>query len=104
MNKLLSWRMNPPTNGCSCNKSGRCGMKDPLKCDDPRRLLIHANLYLWRQWRLYGLPAWQDAISILHRARHDVEEEDDALFLETLDVFLSNNTVDVTPIGQELVA
>jgi hypothetical protein len=79
-------------------------MKEPLKCDDPRRLLIHASLYLWRQWRLYGLPAWQDAISILHRARHDVEEEDDALFLETLDVFLKNPAVNIAPIDQELVA
>ena len=79
-------------------------MKDPLKCDDPRRLLIHANLYLWRQWRLYGLPAWQDAIGILHRARHEVEEEDDALFLETLDVALKNPAVDVTLTGQALAA
>jgi hypothetical protein len=79
-------------------------MKDPLKCDDPRRLLIHASLYLWRQWRLYGLPAWQDAISILYRARHDVEEEDDALFLGTLDVLLKNSAVDATPIDQELAA
>jgi hypothetical protein len=79
-------------------------MKDLLKCDDPRRLLIHANLYLWKQWRLYGLPAWQDAMSILHRARHDVEEEDDALFLETLDASLKNPAVDVTLLDQELVA
>ena len=69
-------------------------MKESLKCDDPRRLLIHASLYLWKQWRLYELPAWQDAISILHRARHDVEAEDYALFLENWDVFLKNPTVD----------
>ena len=77
-------------------------MKESLKCDDPRRLLIHASLYLWRQWRLYELPAWQDAISILHRARHDVEAEDYALFLETWDVFLKNPTDDVTAIDQDL--
>ena len=73
-------------------------MKDSLKCDDPRRILIQASLYLWKQWRLYRLAAWQEAMSILHRARHDVEEEDAALFLETLDVFLKNPSIDVAPI------
>ena len=75
-------------------------MEESLKCDAPRRLLTQASLYLWRQWRLYGLPAWQDAMNILHRARLDVEEEDDALFLETLDVFLKNPSGDVTAIDQ----
>lgn len=79
-------------------------MKESLKCDDPRRLLTHASLYLWRQWRLYGVSAWQDAMSILHRARHDVEEEDDTRFLETLDVYLKNPTIDVTAIDQQLAA
>jgi hypothetical protein len=71
-------------------------MKESLKCDDPRRQLTEASLYLWRQWRLYGLTAWHDAMNILQRARHDVEEEDDALFLETLEVFLKNPSADVT--------
>lgn len=79
-------------------------MKESLKCYDPRRLLTHASLYLWKQWRLYELSAWQDALSILHRARHDVEEEDDALFLESLDVFLKNPTVDWMAIDEQLVA
>ena len=65
-------------------------MKEPVKCDDPRRLLTQASLYLRRQWRCYRMPAWEDAMSILHRARHDVEEEDDALFLETLERLLKN--------------
>ena len=79
-------------------------MKESLKCDDPRRLLIHASLYLWRQWRLYGLPEWQAAMNILQRARQEVEAEDDALFLETLDVFLNNTSVDVTAIAVDLAA
>jgi len=79
------------------------GMKESLKCDDPRRLLTQAILYLWKQWRLFGLSPWQDAMSILHRARHDVEEEDDTLFLEALDVFLEKPTMNVRPIGEELV-
>jgi hypothetical protein len=77
-------------------------MKESLKCDDPRRLLTEAGLYLWRQWRLYGLPAWQDAMNILQRARHDVEEEDEALFLETLEVFLKNPSADATATDQDL--
>jgi len=79
-------------------------MEDSLKCVDPRRLLTQASLYLWRQWRLYGLAAWQDAMNILRRARHAVDEEDDALFLEILDVFLKNPSVDVTAIDQDLAA
>jgi hypothetical protein len=79
-------------------------MKESLKCDDPRRQLTEASLYLWRQWRLYELPAWQDATNILQRARHDVEEEDEALFLETLEVFLKNPFADVTATDQDLAA
>jgi hypothetical protein len=79
-------------------------MKPLGKNDDPRRLLMHAGLYLWRQWRLYELEAWQDAMSILHRTRVKVEEEDDALFLETLDGFLNNPNSSLTAGEQELVA
>jgi hypothetical protein len=43
-------------------------------------------------------------MNILHRARLDVEEEDDALFLETLEVFLKNPSVNVTAIDQDLAA
>jgi hypothetical protein len=79
-------------------------MEESLRCDDPRRLLTEARLYLWRQWRHYGLPAWQDAMNILQRARHDVEEEDEALFLETLEVFLKNPSTDVAATDQDLAA
>jgi hypothetical protein len=75
-------------------------MKEPLKCDDPRKLLTHAIIYLWTQWRFYELLAWQDAMSILHRMRHDVEEEEDALFLATLDVFLKDATGHTTPMDE----
>lgn len=51
---------------------------------DPRSVLTHASLYLLRQWRLYRLEAWQDAMSILRGARIDVDQEDEILFLETL--------------------
>lgn len=99
MNSIVSWQVDGPTDG-----PGSTTVRAALPCDDPRRLLTHASLYLWRQWRLYGLPAWEDALGILHRARHDVEEEDDALFLETLDGFLKDATVNVTPIDQEPAA
>jgi len=79
-------------------------MEESLKCVDPRRTLTQASLYLWRQWRLYGLPEWQAAMNILQRARQEVEAEDDALFLETLDVFLNNTSVDVTAIAVDLAA
>jgi hypothetical protein len=79
-------------------------MEESFKCVDPQRLLTQASLYLRRQWRLYGLSAWQDAMNILHRARHEVEEENAALFLETLEVFLNNCSVDVTAIDQDLAA
>jgi hypothetical protein len=79
-------------------------MKPLGKYDDPRRLLIHAGLYLWRQWRLYELEAWQDSMSILHRLRVQVEEEDDALFLETLDDLLEDPSSSLMPAEQELVA
>jgi hypothetical protein len=64
-------------------------MRVSFEYDDPRRILTHASLYLWRQWRLYGLAAWQDAMCILRLARIDVEEEDESFFLENMDVFLN---------------
>jgi hypothetical protein len=79
-------------------------MKPLGKYDDPRRLLIHAGLYLWKQWRLYELEAWQDAMSILHRLRVHVEEEDDARFLETLDGLLKDTNSSLTLAEKELVA
>jgi hypothetical protein len=79
-------------------------MTASIQHDDPRRLLTHASLYLWKQWRLYELAEWQDTLSILGRARHEVEEEDDALFLETLDAFLNDPNIVVDSADFELVA
>jgi hypothetical protein len=78
----------------SCNIRQRWDMRNPYKYEDPRRVVTHASLYLWRQWRLYQLPAWQDAMSILRRARIDVEEEDQALFMENLDLFVVDPVAD----------
>jgi len=41
-------------------------------------------------------------MNILHRARHEVEAEDDALFVDTLEVLPKNPSVDVTAIDQDL--
>jgi hypothetical protein len=57
--------------------------------NDPRQTLTHASLYLWRQWREYDLEALQDSLNILRRARTDVDEEDEALFVKNLDAFLN---------------
>jgi hypothetical protein len=79
-------------------------MRASIQHDDPRRLLTHAGLYLWKQWRRYELTAWQDAMSLLRRVRHEVEEEDDALFLETLDTFLKDTNIGAAANECELVA
>ena len=79
-------------------------MRASIQHDDPRRLVTHASLYLWKQWRIYELAAWQDAMSILGRARHEVEAEDDALFLQTLDAFLEDTNIGAVADEYELVA
>ena len=79
-------------------------MRTSIQHEDPRRLLTHASLYLWKQWRIYELAAWQDAMSLLHRVRHQVEAEDDALFLQTLDTFLKDTNIDAVADECELVA
>jgi hypothetical protein len=57
-------------------------------CVDPERILIHASLYLWKQWRQYPLAAWENAESILRRAHDAVEEEDRIEFVRSLDRLL----------------
>jgi hypothetical protein len=52
---------------------------------DPGRILTHASLYLWKQWRQYPLAAWENAESILRRAHDAVEEEDRIEFVRSLD-------------------
>ena len=79
-------------------------MRALIQHDDPRRLLTHASLYLWKQWRRYELAAWQDAMSILGRVRHEVEEEDDALFLQALESSLADSNINVSSADCELVA
>ena len=53
--------------------------------EDPGRMLTHASLYLWKQWRQYPLAAWENAEDILHRAYDAVEEEDRIEFVRSLD-------------------
>ena len=52
---------------------------------DPGRILTHASLYLWKQWRQYPLAAWENAERILRRALDAVEEEDRIEFVRSLD-------------------
>ena len=56
-------------------------------CQDPGRMLTHASLYLWKQWREYPLAAWEAAESIIRRAYDDVEEEDRLRFVRSIDAF-----------------
>ena len=55
--------------------------------EDPGRILMHASLYLWKQWREYPLAAWEAAESIIRRAYDDVEEEDRLRFVRSMDAF-----------------
>jgi hypothetical protein len=48
-------------------------------------MLIHASLYLFKQWRQYPLAAWENAENILRRAYNAVEEEDRIEFVRSLD-------------------
>jgi hypothetical protein len=59
--------------------------QDPY--EDPGRLLTHASLYLWTQWREYPLAAWENAASILRRAHDAVEEEDRIEFVRSIECF-----------------
>ncbi|MCU1305443.1 MAG: hypothetical protein JWN45_138 [Acidobacteriaceae bacterium] len=52
---------------------------------NPGRILTHASLYLWKQWRQYPLAAWENAESILRRALDAVEEEDRIEFMRSLE-------------------
>jgi len=52
---------------------------------NPGRILTHASLYLWKQWRQYPLAAWENAESILRRAHDAVEEEDRIDFVRSLE-------------------
>jgi hypothetical protein len=52
---------------------------------DPGRVLTHASLYLWKQWRNYPLAAWENAESIIRRAYDAVEEEDRLNFVRSID-------------------
>jgi hypothetical protein len=52
---------------------------------DPGRMLTHASLYLWKQWRQYPMGAWENAEGILHRAYDAVEEADRIEFVRSLD-------------------
>ena len=70
---------------------------------DPGRILAHASVYLWTQWRQYPLPAWEDAESILRRAHDAVEEEDRIEFVHTLDEFFADRAAFNVPAGLERV-
>jgi hypothetical protein len=60
-------------------------MRAQDNCEDPGRILNHASLYLWKQWRQYPLAAWENAESILRRAHDAVEEEDRIEFVRSLE-------------------
>jgi hypothetical protein len=55
---------------------------------NPAKILTHASLYLWRQWRQYPLAAWENAESILRSALNAVEQEDRIEFIRSLDRFV----------------
>jgi hypothetical protein len=60
-------------------------MKAQPSSNNPGRILAHASLYLWKNWRQYALAAWEHAESILRQAYDAVEEEDRIQFIRALD-------------------